>query len=1143
MENTPQGTNAINLSVIGSFQTGIFDESAAEIVSFDAGSGRLFVINSDADQVDVLDLADPTNPTLIDSINLDGLDLGAGFVPGGVNSISASNGIVAAAVENDDAIAAGLVVFFDIDGVFLNSVEVGVLPDSVAFSADGSFLLVANEGEPDDGVDPEGSVSVIDISAGVENATVATADFTAFNGREEDLRGDGVRIFPGTTVAEDVEPEFVAIAPDGSQAFVSLQENNAVAIVDLTDLAAPSIFDILPLGVTDFSQGLPFLESISDVPLETAEFQIGTDADGNPIFLGGLSGLAFDGINPATGNPTFLAINDRGPVNGTIATDDPDSSDRPFLAPDLQVTVVTLELDEATDTVTVTDSFGLTQDADGDGTAEPVTGLTNIPGFFEVPLDAATGEVLPNDPFGLDSEGIIRDPNTGNLYIADESAPSLNVYSADGLLVDRFVPIGYADQGDDQAPGLDFNPGDFGTETLPEVYLNRRNNRGFEAVAFDDEQNILYGFIQTPLSNPDTDTSNASSVLRILGIDPETGVPIEEFVYLLQTPTAVSTDPEVGFGSQEVDRIGDAVFAGNGQFFVIERDNEDSDDAQQFIFRIDLAGATNILGTDLANATEGETLESLSPDEIAAAGIQAVNKIQVTNLPSLGFSPTPQTEGLALLPDGRLAVINDNDYEGPDSPTQLGVVGFGPSNGLDASDEDGGINIVNQPVFGLYQPDTIAAFEVEGATFFITANEGDSRDEDARVEDLALDPEVFPDAATLQLPENLGRLEVSTIDGDIDGDGDFDQLFAFGTRSFSIFDSLGNLVFDSGDQFEKITADLLPADFNSDNDENGSFDSRSDDAGPEPEGVAVGEVDGVLYAFIGLERIGGIVVYDISDPANSEFVQYINNRDFTVDVELPDGSTNPAVGDLGPEGLAFISAADSPTGQPLLAVGNEVSGTTTIFAIIDPTDPVAPVVGASVIGTPDDDLFFAGVDDFVGIGDTLITGAGEDEIDLAPEATLGTGDNTILAGSDNDTIFVSSDDRVFGGSGDDTIAVLGEDSRISGGAGSDEFLLESAASGNRVLGGAGDDLFTITDGSANILSGGEGADAFTFVIALPIEDNVIVDFDAIEDSLTIVNLGAGAGDLETVGEDIFFDGTLVATLSGIDTAAIDIAVI
>ena len=249
-------------------------------------------------------------------------------------------------------------------------------------------------------------------------------------------------------------------------------------------------------------------------------------------------------------------------------------------------------------------------------------------------------------------------------------------------------------------------------------------------------------------------------------------------------------------------------------------------------------------------------------------------------------------------------------------------------NGIDASDSDNAINIANWPVFGMYQPDAIASYTVGGQTYLVTANEGDAREytgfvEAARMRTLDLDDTAFPNETTLKANARLGRLNVTTKLGDTDGDGDFDQLYSFGARSFSVWTAGGTLVSDSGDDLEQITAAAYPANFNASNTSN-AFDNRSDDKGPEPEGVALGTIDGRTYAFVTLERIGGVVVYDVSDPAAPTFVQYLNNRDFT--------GANPA-GDLGPEGITFIKAADSPTGQPLLAVANEISGTVTLYAI------------------------------------------------------------------------------------------------------------------------------------------------------------------------------------------------------------------
>ena len=154
----------------------------------------------------------------------------------------------------------------------------------------------------------------------------------------------------------------------------------------------------------------------------------------------------------------------------------------------------------------------------------------------------------------------------------------------------------------------------------------------------------------------------------------------------------------------------------------------------------------------------------------------------------------------------------------------------------------------------------------------------------------------------------------------------FEELYAFGARSFSIWTAAGRQLFDSGDDLEMITALAYPTNFNASNSSN-DFDNRSDDKGPEPEGVVIGKVLGRTYAFIGLERVGGVAVYDVTNPLCPEFVDYANRRNFGAAVETPEA------GDLGPEGLVFIEAKDSPTRKPLVVVGNEISGTTTIYEI------------------------------------------------------------------------------------------------------------------------------------------------------------------------------------------------------------------
>lgn len=251
-------------------------------------------------------------------------------------------------------------------------------------------------------------------------------------------------------------------------------------------------------------------------------------------------------------------------------------------------------------------------------------------------------------------------------------------------------------------------------------------------------------------------------------------------------------------------------------------------------------------------------------------------------------------------------------------------------NSFDGSDRTDTILFVNWPIKSLYQPDGIAYFEVNGIGYLATANEGDAReysalDEEARLGDLQLDPQAFPAAAALQQDVAIGRLDVSSQSGDTDGDGDFDQVYAFGGRSFSIWDATtGTRVWDSGGDFERIVANdpTYRALFNASNNSN-IAKSRSDNKGPEPEGILTATIDGRVYAFIGLERVGGVMIYDVTNPRAPQFVDWKNNR-----------TTGPdAGGDLGPEGLLYLNRDASPIDTGLLVVANEVSATVSIYRI------------------------------------------------------------------------------------------------------------------------------------------------------------------------------------------------------------------
>ena len=904
----------INLQPLGTYESGLFDESAAEIVAHDPNTQRLYVVNANSGNIDVLDIYYPANPTLL--FQIDTAPYGDG-----ANSVAVHNGIVAVAVQADPSQAPGTAVFFNRDGEFLSAVTVGALPDMLTFTPNGQYVLVANEGEPDayclteDEGDPEGSVSVISLMNGAANLTqddVRTADFSSFT--RDNIHPD-IRIFgPEASVAQDLEPEYIAVDADSSRAWVALQENNAIAVLDI---ASATITEIFPLGYKNYALDVPQLRLL---PFETMP-SLGTTAAGQEILLGGFSGLFFEGINPENGNLQFITHPDRGPNADATDVDEDGVSERPFPLPDYQAQWVRFEVSQQTARVYITERVPLTR---ADGT--PITGLPNLEGpaklayADEEPVDLL-GQPLEYDSFGADFEGIVR-ADDGTYWMVDEYRPAIYHFMPNGTLINRYVPEG------SNASGVNT-----GVEAIPSIFAQRRANRGFEAVAY--QNGMLYAFIQSPIDNPDVDddaNSKAGKSIRILEFDTATMQSVAQYLYMIQ-----------GNGS---DKIGDAVASPDGSIYVLERDSAIGTGSQKFVFRIDLATATNIHGME-----EPTPFESLDETQLLEQGITPVIKELVIDLAAAGYDFADKPEGLARLNDGTFAVLNDNDFgllgsfdpatgllddnPNPQTPV-LGIISLYP-NGLDPSDRDDAINIANWPVSGIYQPDAIAAFQASGETFIITTNEGDARDydcfsEEVRVDDLTLDPTVFDDPEFLQQSENLGRLKTTTATGDADGDGQHETIVNYGARSFSIWSADGQLVFDSGSDFEQYTAELIPDDFNSTNDENDSFDNRSDDKGPEPEGVAIGRVGDRVYTFIGFERVGGIIVYDVTDPYQPMFIQYVNNRDFAGNAET--GTAR----DLGPEGMLFISAENSPTGTPLLVTGNEVSGTTTIFSV---TEPVA----------------------------------------------------------------------------------------------------------------------------------------------------------------------------------------------------------
>lgn len=242
-------------------------------------------------------------------------------------------------------------------------------------------------------------------------------------------------------------------------------------------------------------------------------------------------------------------------------------------------------------------------------------------------------------------------------------------------------------------------------------------------------------------------------------------------------------------------------------------------------------------------------------------------------------------------------------------------------------EEDGEIKMKSyKGLYGLYMPDSIAAYSVEGSTYLVTANEGDGREypiekysDDLKTGDALTDEKKISkldlDSSIESEYEDDNDLKVLIDMGDTDNDGLYEKLYSYGARSFSIWSADGDIIFDSGDEISKKVALYEPTLFNQDE---GEMDGRSGNKGAEPEALTVGTIDGKTYAFVGLERQNAIMVYDITTPRESKFVDYVKTG---------------LEGDISAEGMRFVPASESPNGKNLLLVSFEVSGSTVVYEI------------------------------------------------------------------------------------------------------------------------------------------------------------------------------------------------------------------
>ena len=485
----------------------------------------------------------------------------------------------------------------------------------------------------------------------------------------------------------------------------------------------------------------------------------------------------------------------------------------------------------------------------------------------------------------------------------------------------------------------------------------------------------------TPNAQGVVTTTNLASVMTLMLNEHTPGdansIAIDENAHLLAVAMAAKVTGENGhiafydisgdapsfIKNVAVGALPDMVtFSHDGKKVVVANEGEPAGD-----YSVDPEGSISIIdvtGGVIADAATGLNFQAYNDKqaELESKGVVFANPTGRTingKLIQTSVAMDLEPEYVTISKDNRYAYVSIQENNAMAivdlSDNSMKVMGFGFKDWselmLDASDKDGGMNFNKYPgLMGMYQPDTISAFTWKGANFIVTANEGDGREYFFNTNDeatclnqgglefdeddgcLAYTDEIR--AKDLTLGNNfsylnndnndIGRLKVSTVKGDADNDGVYEQLYTYGARSFTIWDENGLVVFDSGDQIARITASVHGAAFNNDEDGN-EGDTRSDAKGAEPEALALGKVGDRQLAFVGLERMGGIMMYDITNPYDVQFVDYFYNRGTFEGEDI--------TGDLAPEGMAFVSAEQSATGNPLLIVGNEISGSIAVWEI------------------------------------------------------------------------------------------------------------------------------------------------------------------------------------------------------------------
>ena len=352
-------------------------------------------------------------------------------------------------------------------------------------------------------------------------------------------------------------------------------------------------------------------------------------------------------------------------------------------------------------------------------------------------------------------------------------------------------------------------------------------------------------------------------------------------------------------------------FSPDGKFILTANEGEPND-----TYTNDPSGTVSIISVNDNYAVTTIDFSSMASQEAALK----LKGLRIFG-PSKSFVKDIEPEYITVSADSKTAWVTLQENNGiakidiaTKSITNIFPLGFKDynvdGNEIDPTDTDASYKAAKWNVKGVYMPDAIAVIESNNIPYLFTANEGDAREyagysEILRIKSnsVVLDAAKFPTATTLKQDLNLGRLNITTALGDTDGDGDLDELYSYGSRSFSVWNGLdGSQVFDSKNELDIKAQSIGVYD-----------DARSDDKSVEPEGIAIGTVGSKKVVFVAMERADAVAIYDITSPSKPVFLKIIKCGD-------------------APEGVLFVPAKDSPTKRSLLIVSSEGDGVVKVFS-------------------------------------------------------------------------------------------------------------------------------------------------------------------------------------------------------------------